>query len=167
MPCVSSSSGCIKPRSAKPSSAPMTARPGPFWNVPHFVIVPQPGLELVRRPGSDSLLVLLGSEQTGVCWDSGQRGRGTEPGCGALSTRLGNLCRGYSMPPPQNGPLRPRTPYYVRHRNAEKPLGFYVSGFSAFWSPSGKKPGTDVLMRRNSSKAAARVKHPALEPPPA
>ncbi len=38
----------------------------------------------------------------------------------------------------------PHKRYYVSPRTAEKPLGFYVSGFSAFWSPVGKEPGTEV-----------------------
>ena len=43
----------------------------------------------------------------------GSAGKGAKPGGGVLFTRLGNLCRGCSMPPPQNGTLRLIKPYYV------------------------------------------------------
>ncbi len=38
-------------------------------------------------------------------------------------------------PPARPRVLRLINVYYVSHRTAEKPLGFYVSGFSSFWSP--------------------------------
>ena len=41
-------------------------------------------------------------------------------------------CPFFAPPPPRS--LRLIIGYYVSNRNAEKPLGSYVSGFSAFWS---------------------------------
>ena len=46
--------------------------------------------------------------------------------------------------------------YDVSHRNAKKPLGSYVSGFSSFWSPW-EKSQEEVLMRDNFINAAARL----------
>ena len=57
--------------------------------------------------------------------------------------------------------------YYVRNRNAKKPLEVTVSGFSSFWALSGQEPRKAVLMRDNFINAAACVKPPAWEPPPA
>ena len=63
--------------------------------------------------------------------------------------------------------LRLIIPYYVSNRTAEKPLEVSVSGFSSFWSPSGKGTRNGGWTRPNFINAAAGVKPPAGEPPPA